>query len=80
MVFLFFAAPLNIYAAYRRVNFGGHASGPGYLFIRLPLQIFLIVWIWWFALRTRHKISDRQPRKADYAAKACLANTQEMNN
>lgn len=52
IVFLFLATPLNIYSAYRRVNFGGHAAGPGYLFIRLPLQILLIAWIWWFTLRT----------------------------
>ena len=28
IVFLFLAAPLNIYSAYHRVNFGGHAGGP----------------------------------------------------
>ena len=52
VVFLFLAAPLNIYSAYQRVNFGGHAAGPAYLWVRLPLQLFLVGWIWWFALRT----------------------------
>jgi uncharacterized membrane protein len=47
IVFLFLAAPLNVYSAYRRVNFGGHSAGPAYLLVRLPLQIFLIAWIWW---------------------------------
>jgi uncharacterized membrane protein len=51
IVILFLAAPLNIYSAFRRVNFGGHAAGPAYLWVRLPLQLFLIAWIWWFALR-----------------------------
>ena len=27
---------------HRRVNFGGHAGGPAYLLVRLPLQFFLI--------------------------------------
>jgi uncharacterized membrane protein len=51
IIFLFVAAPLNIYSAYRRVNFGGHSAGPVYLLVRLPLQIFLIIWIWWFGLQ-----------------------------
>jgi uncharacterized membrane protein len=52
IAFLFLATPLNVYSANRRVNFGGHSAGPAYLLVRLPLQIFLIAWIWWFALRT----------------------------
>ena len=52
IVFLFLAAPLNIYSAYHRVNFGGQAGGSAYLLVRLSIQLFLIAWIWWFALRT----------------------------
>jgi uncharacterized membrane protein len=52
IAFLFLAAPLNVYSAYRRAPFGGHSVGPVYLLVRLPLQIFLIAWIWWFGLRT----------------------------
>jgi uncharacterized membrane protein len=50
---LFLAAilPSNIYAAFQRVDFGGHAMGPKYLFIRIPLQLFLIGWIYWYAVR-----------------------------
>jgi uncharacterized membrane protein len=51
IVFLFLVAPLNIYSALHRVNFGGHGTGPAYLLVRLPLQLFLMGWIWWFALR-----------------------------
>jgi uncharacterized membrane protein len=51
VAFLFLATPLNVYSAYRRITFGGHSAGPAYLLVRLPLQIFLIAWIWWFALR-----------------------------
>ena len=49
--FLVFVTPLNIYSAIRRVEFGGHASGPRYLVIRLPLQALLFVWTYWFTLR-----------------------------
>jgi uncharacterized membrane protein len=50
-VFLFAATPLNIYGALQKVDFGGHGSGPRYLAIRLPLQIILMVWTYWFTLR-----------------------------
>jgi uncharacterized membrane protein len=49
--FLVLATPLNIYSAIHRVRFGGHSSGPWYLGIRLPLQVLLIVWTYWFTLR-----------------------------
>jgi uncharacterized membrane protein len=43
--------PSNIYAAVQRIPFGGHSIGPRYLFVRLPLQVLLIVWTYWFAVR-----------------------------
>jgi uncharacterized membrane protein len=46
---LFF--PANIYAAFNKVGMGGHLWGPVYLFVRTPLQIILIVWTYWFAIR-----------------------------
>ncbi len=49
--FLVLATPLNIYSAIHRVQFGGHSSGPWYLAIRLPLQVLLFVWTYWFTLR-----------------------------
>jgi uncharacterized membrane protein len=50
IVFLFAAAPLNIYSACQRVRFGGHGAGPKYLFVRLPLQALLMAWTWWFGV------------------------------
>ena len=41
----------NIYAASHRISFGGHSIGPRYLFARLPLQLLLIWWTYWFAVR-----------------------------
>jgi uncharacterized membrane protein len=45
--------PSNIYAAIHRISFGGHSIGPRYLFARLPLQLLLIYWTYWFAVRGR---------------------------
>jgi uncharacterized membrane protein len=43
--------PSNVYAAIHRIPFGGHSIGPRYLFARLPLQLLLIYWTYWFAVR-----------------------------
>ena len=50
-IFLVLILPSNIYAAMQRVDFGGHGAGPAYLLVRIPLQLFLIGWIFWFAVR-----------------------------
>jgi uncharacterized membrane protein len=44
--------PANIYAAFANAGVGGHAWGPVYLLIRAPLQVLLIAWSWWFAVRS----------------------------
>ena len=36
--------PANIYSAFNRVEFGGHGSGPSYLLVRVPFQLFAIFW------------------------------------
>lgn len=36
--------PANIYSALNRVDFGGHGSGPAYLLVRVPFQLFVICW------------------------------------
>jgi len=50
-LFLILVLPANIDSAIRRVPFGGHGAGPRYLVVRVPLQIVLIVWTYWFAVR-----------------------------
>jgi uncharacterized membrane protein len=49
--FLVLVTPVNVYAALKRVDFGGHFAGPKYLFVRLPLQFLLLIWTYWFAVR-----------------------------
>jgi uncharacterized membrane protein len=51
IAYLVLISPSNIYAAVRRIPFGGHSMGPRYLFLRLPLQILLICWVYWFTVR-----------------------------
>jgi uncharacterized membrane protein len=48
--FLVLVAPINVYSAVERIDFGGHAAGPRYLWMRLPLQALLLVWTYWFAV------------------------------
>jgi uncharacterized membrane protein len=50
-LFLVGVLPANIDAAVRRVPFGGHGVGPSYLLVRVPLQISLLCWIYWFDVR-----------------------------
>ncbi len=50
--FLILVLPSNVYAAVHRVDFGGHAAGPVYLLVRIPLQLLLICWACWFAIRS----------------------------
>lgn len=54
IVMLLLFLPINIYAAAQRVGMGGHQWGPIYLLIRVPLQMIIIAWIWWFAVRSRN--------------------------
>jgi uncharacterized membrane protein len=53
-IFLVAVFPANIYAAIERVDFGGHGAGVVYLAVRLPLQLLLIGWTWWHAVRLPH--------------------------
>jgi uncharacterized membrane protein len=39
--------PVNIYAALRRVGFGGHELCAVYLFARVPVQLLLIAWTYY---------------------------------
>jgi uncharacterized membrane protein len=50
-IFLLLILPSNVYAALQRVDFGGHGAGPVYLLVRIPLQLFLIGWVYWFTVR-----------------------------
>ena len=43
--------PVNVYAAVVQAPMGGHAWGPAYLLLRVPLQAFIGAWIWWHLLR-----------------------------
>jgi len=51
VAFLILALPANIYAAVNRVEMGGHHLGPMYLLVRVPLQLMLVGWTYWFAIR-----------------------------
>lgn len=50
-IMLILFLPANIYAAINQVPMGGHAWGPVYLLIRAPLQLAILLWIYWFTIR-----------------------------
>jgi uncharacterized membrane protein len=56
IIFFIFLLPANIHAALNHVNFqtaSFDGKGPGYLWIRVPLQLVFIIWVWYFGyLRT----------------------------
>jgi uncharacterized membrane protein len=43
--------PVNVYAAVQHVPMGGHAWGPAYLLVRVPLQLAVLLWVYRFVLR-----------------------------
>jgi uncharacterized membrane protein len=47
MLMLVVFLPVNIYSAICRVDFGGHGSGPSYLLLRIPFQLFVIGWVYY---------------------------------
>ena len=46
--------PVNIYTALNRIDIGWYSAGPVYLLIRVPFQIFLMLWVAKAALLSTH--------------------------
>ena len=54
MTFFLTIIPANIHAALQKVDYqkgGSNGPGPKYLWFRIPLQIFFILWIWYFGIK-----------------------------
>ena len=54
IVFFVVVLPTNIYASMKRVNYErGTYDGPGpnYLWFRIPLQLFLVAWVYYFVIK-----------------------------
>lgn len=54
VIFLICILPSNIYSAKNHINYEDlHKPGPGtrYLWFRVPFQLFLIAWVWYFSIR-----------------------------
>jgi uncharacterized membrane protein len=53
ILFFVLVLPVNINAALKHVDYqkpGEKGPGPAYLWFRVPLQIFFIAWVWFFAI------------------------------
>jgi uncharacterized membrane protein len=59
ILFLLTVLPANVYAAVNYVEFGAHALGPIYLLARVPFQLFLIGWTYYFGIK--HDRQQNQP-------------------
>ena len=57
---LFF--PANIYSAINHIPMGGHEWGPVYLLIRAPLQVIIVLWVYWFTIRRPNPVLDSGTR------------------
>jgi uncharacterized membrane protein len=53
IIFFILVLPANIYAVIHKINYEKNnysGSGLRYLWFRIPLQIFFIEWVWYFAI------------------------------
>ena len=56
IIFFVLILPANVYQALHHIDLqkGDYSGkGPEYLWFRIPLQIFLIGWVWYFSIRKR---------------------------
>lgn len=51
MIFFVAVLPANIVGSLKQVNLGGMENGAMYLFFRIPLQVFFILWAYYFGVR-----------------------------
>lgn len=58
MLVLFF--PANVYAAINHVPMGGHIWGPVYLLVRAPVQLVVLLWVYWFTIRPPDRALRRE--------------------
>lgn len=51
IIFFLCILPANIVGSLKQVDLGGMAKGKNYLFFRIPLQLFFILWTYYFGIR-----------------------------
>lgn len=50
IIFFLLVLPANIIGSIKQVRLGGMESGVNYLYFRIPLQVFFILWTYFFGL------------------------------
>jgi uncharacterized membrane protein len=57
---LFFLAvlPANVVGSMKRVQLGGMENGPAYLYFRIPFQLLLIWWTYYFGIRLNRRSTN----------------------
>ena len=51
IVFFLAVLPANVVGSLKQINLGGMENGAAYLFFRVPLQLFFILWAYYFGVR-----------------------------
>jgi uncharacterized membrane protein len=51
IIFFVLILPANVIGSLKQVEFGGMQNGAVYLFFRIPLQIFFILWTYYFGIK-----------------------------
>ncbi len=60
IIFFLGILPANIVGSLKEVPLGGMENGAAYLYFRIPLQIFFILWAYYFGVRINKKTETRQ--------------------
>ena len=66
IAFMIVVFPANIYSAVSQSGLGSYDMGPWYLLIRGPMQVLLIGWAYWYAVRSpapRRSAATESPKE-----------------
>jgi len=57
IVFFIAVLPANIVGSMKQVSLGGMEYGTAYLYFRIPFQLLIICWVYYFGIRTSKTVS-----------------------
>ena len=67
IVFFILVLPANIIGALKKVELGGMENGPGYLYFRIPLQILVIWWTYYFGIWLARPVPSKRSESFSHA-------------
>lgn len=67
ILFFVLILPANIIGSMKRVELGGMENGPSYLYFRIPFQMLLIWWAYYFGIRLLKEAQRKQSELVSHA-------------